>query len=616
MLQRTYADALSSEATEAIVERAGGNPLYVEELAKMVIETLRRRSDNIEEFATGPASAVHDPPMIPDTLRDLLMARLDRLGTAKEVAQLAAVIGREVPLDLLRRVSALAPADLQAAIDQLVNAGIFFTHRTALLFKHALIQDAAYQSLLRTTLRQHHSRIADELVAGFPEVTSTRPEVVARHYTEARRPIEATDFWMRAGKRALECSANVEAIAYAESGLVLVDQIRDEQERNRAELGLQLVLGPSLMASRGYADPSMEKAYGRARELCRHLGDPPALFPVMFGLWTFHCVRARHGDAAAIAHDMTALAQRDHNDALLLEADVTAGITHFYVGELAECRTRLERTLRLYDPGRDSEHCLIYGQDPRAASLAHLMLARWTLGDVDAALAAAADAVRLVRDITHPFSIVYALSFTAWLYRLRGDATACREFAERAIEVSGGRTLAVFLAISEILQGSALVSLGEHGRGIERLNAGFERFTSTASTLILPFWCCLRAQAYAEVGRVEDGLGQITEAIERIQRSGERHGEAEAYRTRAVLRKAAGSPAADVEADLRHAIAVARSQGAASWQLRSAITLCESLADTTRRQEGVVHLREARSAFAPGSAEPDVLAADALLRGM
>jgi len=617
LVRLAHQDALTSEATEAIIERADGIPLYVEELAKMIVEMVQREADGSAGSASDGATATRRAPVIPDTLQDLLMARLDLLGVAKKTAQLAAVIGREIPLSLLERVSLMSEPALQASIERLIRAGILFTHelpsQRILIFKHALIQDAAYQSLLRAERRLYHDRIAGELVRNFPEVVSTRPEIIARHYTEARRPIEAVDYWTRAGKRALESSATVEAIAYAEAGLAIVGTIAREPVRLSSELNLQLVLGPALMASRGYADPSMERAYGRARELCRQLGDPPALFPVMFGLWTIHCVRARHEEAAAIARDMTALAERDHNDSLLLEADVTAGITHFYVGELEQSRRRLERALALFDPERDAEHCLIFGQDPRAAALAHLMLARWTLGDVDGAKSAAADAIALAREITHPFSIGYALSFAAWLQRLRGDADRCLALARDGIEVSGKRTLAVFLAISEILEGSATVSLGNHTGGRERLEAGFERFTATASTLIMPFWHCLRAQACGDAGRNEEGLVEIGRAIALVENTGERQCEAEAFRIRALLRKAAGIRSEEVEADLRHAIAVAASQGALSWQLRATIDLAGLLSQSARRHEALSLLLRVRADFAGGLGEPDIRTCDALI---
>ncbi len=617
LVRLAHQDALTSEATEAIIERADGIPLYVEELAKMVVETVQQEGDGSVGAASGDAEVIRRAPVIPETLQDLLMARLDLLGVAKKTAQLAAVIGREIPLPLLERVSLMSQPALQASIERLIRAGILFTHdlpsQRILIFKHALIQDAAYQSLLRAERRLYHDKIARELVRNFPEVASTRPEIIARHCTEARRPIEAADYWTKAGKRALESSATVEAIAYAEAGLAIVGTIAQEPARLSAELNLQLVLGPALMASRGYADPSMERAYGRARELCRQLGDPPALFPVMFGLWTIHCVRARHDDAAAIARDMTALAERDRNDSLLLEADVTAGITHFYVGELDLSRRRLERALALYDPERDAEHCLIFGQDPRAAALAHLMLARWTLGDVDGAKSAAVDAVALAREMTHPFSIGYTLSFAAWLHRLRGDADRCLALARDGIEVSGKRTLAVFLAISEILEGSATVSLGNHSGGRERLEAGFERFTATTSTLIMPFWYCLRAQACADAGRIEEGLVEIAQAISLIANTGERQCEAEAFRIRALLRKAAGAGSEEIEADLRHAIAVAGSQGALSWQLRAAVDLAGELAETARREDALSLLLEIRAGFAGESDESDIRACDALI---
>ncbi|HYC00226.1 MAG TPA: AAA family ATPase [Candidatus Limnocylindrales bacterium] len=608
----------SRQTADAILDRADGIPLYVEELAKMMADAARRDGSTSDaENGRRVARAGRGAPPIPETLQDLLTARLDSLGDAKEVAQLASVIGREVPLRLLECISPVPVAALSASLERLVEAEILFARgtgaRTTFLFKHALIQDAAYHSLLKATRRHHHGRVADELVSGFPDVLATQPELIAQHYTEAQRAPEAVAMWIRAGRHAVECSAHVEAIAHAEAGLALIHDLPDEQQRLQSELALQLVLGPSLMASRGYADPAMERAYTRAQELCRKLGNPPELYPVMFGLWTFHCVRARHDEAGEIARDMTRLAEREASEAMLLEADVCAGITHFYVADFGSACSRLERVSRLHDPQRDADHPLIYGQDPRAAALAHLMLARWTLGDVEGALVSANDSVALARSTNHPFSAAYVLAFGAWLHRLRGDAAACLALAQDAIDIGGKRAVSVFLAIAEILKGAAMVSVGQQAAGLKQLHLGLDRFDATASTLITPFWCCLRAQAYAEVGRLDEAMAFVEESLRRVERAGERQAEAEIYRTRGWLRQLRGEGPAEIESDLRRAIDIAEAQHAASWKLRAAIPLSRLLLRTERLREAATLLVDARKPFPVASAEPDVVTADALL---
>jgi tetratricopeptide (TPR) repeat protein len=311
--------------------------------------------------------------------------------------------------------------------------------------------------------------------------------------------------------------------------------------------------------------------------------------------------------------EMTDLAQKAEQPGMLLEADVASGITHFYRGEFRDAHARLTRVDKIYDAVRDADHAFVFGQDPRAAALAHLMLVEWTLGDFDAARGTARSAVALADELTHPFSVSYLLAFAAWFHRVRGDNEACRQLAARGIEVSRPSALTVFLAISEILHGSALVSLGQHDDGMERLAAGMSRFTATASELILPFWSAIRAQAYAEVGRAPDGLAAVTEALAVVQRTGERHGEAELHRIRGELLSMTGGDNDAVEAAFQLALDTAAAQGARGWALRAAISQYRHLSARGRASEARSILAAARVHLGDASDELNVREADLLL---
>ena len=329
-----HGKALPAEVVEQVVAKTDGVPLFVEELTKMVLESglLQEREDRYE--LTGPL-----PPLaIPTTLHDSLMARLDRLATVKSLAQLAATLGREFSYALLQAVSPWDEETLQRGLHQLVAAELLYQQglppQATYLFKHALIQETAYQSLLRSTRQQHHQRIAQVLEARFPERGETQPELLAHHYTEAGMAAQAIPYWQRAGQRANQRSAHVEAIGHLTQGLEVLKALPDTPERTQQELDLQTTLGPALMATRGHAAPEVGHAYARARELCQQVGETPQLFPVLVGLWRFYFVRAEHQTARELAEQCLSLAQRQRAPAFLLEAHRALGMTMCFAGEL------------------------------------------------------------------------------------------------------------------------------------------------------------------------------------------------------------------------------------------------------------------------------------------
>jgi predicted ATPase len=343
-------------------------PLFVEELTKMVLESglLQERA---ERYAlTGPL-----PPLaIPATLHDSLMARLDRLTAVKAMAQLGATLGREFAYNLLQAVSPWDEDTLQRGLHQLVAAEFLYQQglppQATYAFKHALIQEAAYQSLLRSTRQQYHQRIAQALEARFPELCETQPELLAHHYTEAGLLAQAIPYWQRAGQRASERSAYVEAIGHLTKGLELLNTLPDTSERTQLELTLQIAKSVPLIATKGYGVPEVEQAFARARELCRQVGETPQLFPVLRGLSAFYIARAELQTACELAEQLRRLAQNAQNPAMLVEASQMLGTTLFYLGEVAPARVHLEQGIALYDPQQHRFHTSLYGANMATTS--------------------------------------------------------------------------------------------------------------------------------------------------------------------------------------------------------------------------------------------------------
>jgi len=377
---------LPREVVQQVVGRTDGIPLFVEELTKLLLD-----SELVREDAGGYAAArTVSPTGIPASLHDSLMARLDRLASAKSVAQLAAMLGREFSYELLRAVAPFDNRSLGAALAQLVDAELVHqrgvppdaTYR----FKHALIHDAAYQSLLKSTRQQYHQRIAQVLTERFPELVTSQPELVAYHYTEGGLGAPAINYWYTAAQRAVESSANLEAISYLGRALDLLAAVPETGERTRVELTLQTLLGVALMSSKGYGAPEVEAVFGRARQLCHDLGEAAQPFPVLRGLWAFAIVRGRLSEARVLADQLLDIARRAGDNAYLLEAYYALGCTLFYLGEPRASRDWSEKGIALYDPVLHHPHTQLYGADPGVTCRCYAALALWQLGHADQAL--------------------------------------------------------------------------------------------------------------------------------------------------------------------------------------------------------------------------------------
>jgi class 3 adenylate cyclase/predicted ATPase len=606
--------ALPAEVVQHIVARTDGVPLYVEELTKMLLE-----SDFLQEEAdhyalAGELSGV----AIPATLQDSLMARLDRLPMVREVAQLGAVLGREFAYEMLRALAAVEESTLQDRLGQLVGAELLYQRgrppRAKYMFKHALIQDAAYASLLKRTRHQYHQQIAQMLEAEFPDTVEAEPELVAHHYTEAGLNEQAVGYWHQAGKRATQRSANVEAVNHLTKGLEVLMTLPDTVERAQRELDLQTTLGPVFMAVKGQSSPDTERAYARARELCQQVGETPQLFPVLHGLFRFYMVRAELQTTRDLAEQLFSLAQRAEDPALLLEAHRMMGLTMFWLGENSQSRAHFEQGLAFYDPQQHRSHAFVYGQDPGVACRSVVSWPIWVLGYPDQTLQSIHDALTLAKELTHPYSLVYALSMATRAYQLRGEALAVQERAETLIALSTEHGFPFWLAYGTILRGWALTVQGKGAEGISLIHQGLAAYRATGAELDRPYFLGLLADAYRKEGQPEEGLTVLVEALAKGETSGGPSWDAELHRLKGeLLLMQGGQKAGEAEECFQKALDIARRQQAKSLELRAAMSLSRLWRQQGKQEEARQMLAEIYGWFTEGFDTADLQEAKVLL---
>jgi predicted ATPase len=625
MVEKLAGDqGLPADVVQQIVAKTDGVPLFVEELTKMVVELV------------GAHSCAPLPQIgIPATLHDALMARLDRLGPAKEIAQLGATLGREFSYDLLHAISPLGETALQQGLRQVVEAELLYQRglppQATYLFKHALIQDAAYQSLLKSTRQQYHQQIAQVLEEQFSETKETQPELLAHHYTEAGLIKQAIPYWQKAGQRAVQRSANVEAIAHLTKGLELLKTLPDTPERAQQELMLQVALSIPLMLTRGWAAPEVGRVHSRARELCRQIGETPQLFPILHGLWTFHFIRAELQTAQELGEQLLTLAQSTQDSALFLEGHRTLGESLYVRGELVPAQQHFEQGIALYDPQQHSFLAFLYGHDPGVSFLSFAARALWCLGYPDQALARSHEALALAQGLSHPFSLVYCLGSSAWFHQYRREGQAAQERAEAMIALSSEQGFAFWLGFGTVFQGWALAEQGQVEEGITQIRQGLAAYRATGAEVGRPYFLALLAEAYGKVGQAEEGLTLLAEALATANRTGERMYEAELYRLYGELslrmgEREKGGKGEDIshsptppfapsspEACFLKAIEIARRQQAKSLELRATVSLARLWQQQGKQHAARNTLSEIYNWFTEGFDTKDLQEAKALL---
>jgi class 3 adenylate cyclase/predicted ATPase len=602
---------------QQIIAKTDGVPLFIEELTKAILESGQLKALDghyklVESLSTFT---------IPATLQDSLMARLDRLVTAKAVAQYAAVIGRQFAYDLLSTVSQLDAATLQRELGRLGEAEIVYQRgvppQSTYTFKHALIQDAAYASLLKSTRQHYHQRIAQVLEEQFSEMAESQPELLAHHCTEAGLTEQAVHYWYQAGQRASERSAHVEAISHLRTGLALLQTLPETQERTQREVDMHITLGASLIATKGYAAPEVEQTYARARQLCQHLEDPHQLYPVLRGLWTYYLVHAEYQTAHALGEQLLTLAQQVQDSAMLLAAYRALGSTLFYLGAAASARAHFAQGMALYDPQQHRASALLYGDDAGVICCIMSAWTLWYLGYPDQGLARIDEALTLAQHRAHPFSLGFALTFAAVSHLCRREVQVAQEHAEAAISLATEQGFPHWRAMSSMLRGWALAHQGRAQEGLEQLHQGLMDYRAIGSELIRSYFLALLAEAYGTMRQPEAGLTVLAEALTFVDTTGERCYEPEIHRLKGtLLLQQSSDNHIEAHACFQQALEIARAQQAKSLELRAATSLARLWQQQGKRQEAYDLLAPIYHWFTEGFDTADLQEAKALLEAL
>ena len=584
-------EEIARDLLEEIVARTDGVPLFLEELTKAVLEAGAGEQD---------AALSRTPPSraVPATLHASLMARLDRLGPiAKEIAQIGAALGREFSYELLAAAARSADDEIERALDGLVGAGLVFQRGTppeaTFQFKHALVQDAAYGTMLRGRRQELHARIAAALEANFPQITETQPETLARHFTEAAHTEHAISYWQRAGERAAKRSANMEAVAHLGRGLQLLEALPDRAAHADEELRLLIAIGPALMNTRSSAAPEIGRAYSRARILAQETGRLAELFPTVWGACLVAFASGEVTTAGRLVEELFRIVHGETDSGLLLQARHAAWPTVLATGDLLGACQHIEAALALYDREKHSQHAHLYGgHDPGVCGYVSHALNLMTLGYPHQAVGQMERGLALAREIDHPPSLAQALWFRAELHHFRREPQAVEEFANAVLPLVSQHGSVVGVANATMLRGWALTAQGATGDGIAELRKGLDAWRGTGSKFHVPYRLARAADAFRLAGLFEHGLDLVAEATRAMEQTGDRWFEPELHRLTGEMRRPAGGGQAELENCFLRALEIARARCSRLFELRAATSLA-------RLWRGQGKQNEARDLLAP-----------------
>ena len=614
MQQKTGVKKLPAALLEQIIVKTDGVPLFVEEYTKMMMESgkLRENQGEIE------ASASWLSQEIPATLQDLLMARLDRMASNREVVQIGAALGREFSYELLRIVTFLAEVELQAELDKLVAAELLYQRgkppQSTYLFKHALIQDAAYLSLLKSKKQQVHRRVAVALETQFSAVAQNQPELLAHHFTEAGLLPQGVAYWTKAGLRSQERSANSESASHVRRGLELLSTLPDTPDRTAQELGMQISLGTVLIASQGYAAPEVGPIFARAHDLCLQIGEPHSQMAVLWGIWAWRVVREEFDLCLQLADEVMQFAASQADDGIWMEAHFVPALTLFYRADFVKALEHCNAGLALYDDERCKLWSRYTGQNSGATFRSYRALALWCLGYPDQALQTGHEAVQLANAAAHPFSRCYALHHFGWLQHHVRNGQGTQTAAEANLFIANEQGFPFWKATGTLCRAASRALQGKPAEALEQLRQGLAFFRATGAELSLAHYCGYFAQTYWQLGQFDNALKSTDEALAAAAKNHNDFYLAELHRLKGEILLAQSSDnTVAAEACYQDSLAVAVKQQAKSWELRTTMSLCRLWQQQGRQTEAHARLAGVFGWFTEGFTTPDLVDAKKLL---
>jgi len=612
----TRGKSLPDEVREQIIERTDGVPLFVEELTKTVLESGFLEDIGDAYVLSGPLPAL----AIPSTLNDSLMARLDRLGPIKDVAQTAAAIGREFSYGLLAAVSPLEDDELQQALGQLVAAELVFPHgrsRQSYIFKHALVQDAAYDSILRKRRRQLHGQIAEAIEARFPEIVTRQPEVLAHHFSAAGQAEAAIGYWLKAGRRAAERSANRESVRHLQSGLEVLAELPPSQARDRLELALCIAMTTPITAISGFASPESEGNYDRARELCETLGETEQLVTVLHGQWVRHTVTLGHREATDVVERLLRMGEQQDSEVARLIGHRLAGWNAMFRGRTDEVGFHLDEALSIYDQDRAKfrELRLSTQHDPRISTLSCKVLYQWIRGYPEQAFETRSECLAYAHELEHATSMAYALAHAGCMSAACGDdPVKAQEFASELLELAEHQGFPAYLTLGTVVMGWANGSAGDLHAGITQLTDGLTMAGKGQFRYFLPCYLAFLARLYLQSGETDAARQTLDDGKDLVERCDERMWEPELYRLTGEALLVAGSPSDEsVQREFERALESSRRTGAKLLELRAATSLARMWNERGRADEAHKLLKPVYDWFAEGFDTPDLKQAQSVL---
>jgi class 3 adenylate cyclase/tetratricopeptide (TPR) repeat protein len=591
--------ALTKEVVEDVASRTGGVPLFVEEVTRLLLE--RGEQGDIQA--------------IPPTLQQSLMARLDRLGPAREVAQIGSVIGRRFSYSLLRDVAGIEDAALQAALDRLADADIVLVQglppESDYRFKHALIQDAAYENLLKSRRHVLHRRVAEILRDRFADTAAAEPEVLAHHFTQTGLTEEAIEWWGKAGDQALRRSAFHEAISHLGKAIEMADRVSEVATRSvapdPARLKLQTSLGNALIAARGHGAPETSAAFARASELSVGVDDPLERLSANYGVWVGSLSRAETDSLRAITEVILRDIEGKPPSPEVGVAHRLAGVTDWYLGNFAPARIHLEQTLDLFDPVRDGYLTYRFGQNIGVSAKAFLAFVLWSLGKTDQARAVGQEMVSWAVESGHTLTLVYGHFQYAVLNVVSRNPAAAASHADAVGSLAREHQMQLYTAYSGFLRPWSRWYLGDRDGGLSEMRRGIGACHELGNAQYTPLFETALAEAEAEAGEIEAALASIEHAISETERTGQRWNEADSHRVRGQI-LLTHDPANTLPAEdaFLTAIAVARKQKARSFELRAALPLARLYQSSSRAREAHGVLAPALDGFSPTPEFPEI----------